>query len=547
MKFCGKVDKMRNNIFYILISIAPLLLAAGSYIMKEAGGPYYLNYYDPGYVYLANSLNVKHFAGVGHTDHPGTTVQEFGALVLMLAVSGDNEKEIAKVFYNPEKFLELLNRLMVLMNCAALWLLGWFAWKKSGSIYFCLLLQLSLFISFEIWYGLVIFSPENFLLLSALILSALTISYTFDDASESKLLLYSIMFGIICGFGTVSKLNFAPLCVLPLILLPGLKYKIVCLTTTLVSFAIFFLPAFSNFGRFTEWFSNLVLNAGVHGRLNISNFTLLHYLKNLGNIFSKDLVMTVMLMIMISALILYQAIKKNNVKDRFDRTATKETKALFAITLTILLQIIATGKNYIPNAQYYIIPSLALAVTGLGFALRCLLRSMGKMSPEKPVFSIAIILVFIFAFYEFTTSYIEASEFRDEAVKINAMAKELSLAEYMIPTIAAANEDCGKALCIMYGYAGEREELFREVLSASTISRVYHNYWDDTLFTISNTINIKEELSSKKELIIQITSPTSVEKFVNTLKVDYGIDVISNELIMTNGNGESLYRLFLKQ
>ena len=45
--------------------------------------PYFLDY-DPEYAYLLNSLNLLEMSVPGHFDHPGTPLQEFGALVLLV-------------------------------------------------------------------------------------------------------------------------------------------------------------------------------------------------------------------------------------------------------------------------------------------------------------------------------------------------------------------------------------------------------------------------------------------------------------------------------
>ncbi len=38
--------------------------------------------YDPDYTYMLDALNLARMKNIGHIDHPGTTVQAAGAIVL---------------------------------------------------------------------------------------------------------------------------------------------------------------------------------------------------------------------------------------------------------------------------------------------------------------------------------------------------------------------------------------------------------------------------------------------------------------------------------
>src|SRR5262245_51688104 len=67
----------------LVLAVPPVLFALTVLALKEARGPFwYGKNSDPDYAYLFNSLVVAQVRSPGHIDHPGTTLQVFGALVL---------------------------------------------------------------------------------------------------------------------------------------------------------------------------------------------------------------------------------------------------------------------------------------------------------------------------------------------------------------------------------------------------------------------------------------------------------------------------------
>src|ERR1035441_9894931 len=64
----------------LVIPIAVFILAV---LLANNQGPYNGAYlFDPEYAYLFNSLTILFFHMPGHIDHPGTTLQLFGAFIV---------------------------------------------------------------------------------------------------------------------------------------------------------------------------------------------------------------------------------------------------------------------------------------------------------------------------------------------------------------------------------------------------------------------------------------------------------------------------------
>ena len=488
------------------------------------------------------------FEDIGHTDHPGTTLQIFGAVILKIIFAGKTDSQILDIiFSDPEYYLNILNKSLILINCIALFCLGIFVYSKTSNLFMSLLLQLTPFISFEIFYGLVIVSPENFLILCVISMSAVLFYMVYDEDSGKHALALSILFAVICGFGSVSKLNFVPLCILPFILLKGVKYKLIFSAGTILIFFIFFLPVISKFSKFFAWAGNLTVNSGIHGKTELSKFDLSLFIKNIIHIFSNDIFLAVIYLLIISVLALSLIIKSANRSGQDLSLSVKERKVLFAILLAITFQILVVAKNYMPYAQYYIVPSLMLAVTGLIFLISYSLRTFKafiNIEPKK-VFITAFLMVSLFSVVEIKNSFTEASQFRDESLKINRIIKEYSVSETVIPSVGTANEDCALALCVMFDYSGKRSSVYRSVFSEKSSSVVFHDYWKNKLFTLSDNVDIRDYISGKKKIIFQLMSVTTIEMIIQLLKEDYNIDVKSWKLILKNENQESVYEVYL--
>jgi hypothetical protein len=428
--------------------------------------------------------------------------------------------------------------------------LGIFAYRKTNNLVFSLLVQLSVFISFEIYYGLVIFSPENFLILSIILISGILVYYVYDDDSDKHTLSLAIILGIVCGFGSVSKLNFVPVCLLPLLLLKGFRNKLIFVFVSAFTFLLFFLPAISNIGRFLKWSGNLTVNNGIHGKTDLSGFNLSVYLENIVVIFSKDVFFTIVFLLIIIVLVYDLLVWRKDRSVQTNSTLQKIRRVLWAIMFTMAFQVMVVAKNYLPYAQYYIIPSLMLAMTGLAFLIPFIIGSMNinRKSICKMAYLSAFVLVLLFSVYEFASSHREASTFRDEAIKLNKLVKEINATSVpVIPSVGTANEDCALALCMMYGYSGKRTPLFQKEFSKRTSSKIFHNFWENKLFAISDSMDIGKEISGKDKIVMQLMPNTSVDMAVKCLEDDYDVTVTDKKLLMQNGNLESVYEFYLKQ
>jgi hypothetical protein len=76
---------------------------------------------DPNYAYLINALKILNLTTLGHVDHPGTSVQWLGALVLKVSYLTTSSAHIIEtVLANPETHIQRITLVIVWLNTGIL-------------------------------------------------------------------------------------------------------------------------------------------------------------------------------------------------------------------------------------------------------------------------------------------------------------------------------------------------------------------------------------------------------------------------------------------
>lgn len=518
-------------------------------LIKDAGGPYFLNYYDPSYVYLINSLNLIQFNSVGHFDHPGTTVQVLGAIILKLKfiTAGSADEIIKEVFADPEKYLQFINRSFILLNSLTLLLLGIFIYKITNDIFLSLLLQLSPFVSFQILYGLVLVAPDNIIIFPSLLLIGIIFYFIFKSDPDNPSLLFILFCGIVCGFGTVTKLTFIPMWIIPFILIKSFKNKSVFLLSGVLTFLILFLPAISNYQKFIGWIYNLISDTKIHGTMESQPFNFSLYISNIRTVFDQDKIMLIIYLIMFISILAGIFFRK---KETDNEQFNKSLKVLIAIFTGITAQILMIAKNYVPWTQYYLIPSFILLISGLcisGSIIFITFKNYFRHVTLKHLYIFTSIIIFVFAVQLIINTYREAAAFRDEAYIVRNIIKYDYQNELVIPSLMTANDDCALAYMVFNDFGGSNNKKYTDLLADQLKTEIYFLAQRDSFFTVPGNVNIEKTIRDNRKFIVQFHSITApLDDFISFLKKRYNIDCISNKEIITNKNGESIYEIEIK-
>ncbi len=538
---------MNSKLKYSLLLILPVLLFISAHVLKVVQGPYYLNFYDPSYVYLINSLNLAQFNGygVGHFDHPGTTVQVLGAVAVKLYYFlGNNNQDIVNdVLTRPESYLFFLNKFFVILNCTALFFLGYLTLKITGNILFTILIQLSPFTSTENFYGLIIVTPENMLIFCSLLFTASLIYYIYRVNAGSQIPFKLILtWGIICGAGLVTKLNFLPVILIPFFLIRSMKGKILFSVFTLLSFLILFFPALYNINNFLSWIEKLFINNGRYGNGEATIINENTFLSNVRLIFAKDKLYLFAYVFCLFSLITARIAKFRNSGEIISAELRKRSRLLLVIFVSMNLQILLVAKHY---SQYYMIPSFMLTTFILMMSAMVFeeyLKNIFSRIKLSHLISLMIIIVSLFSLYKIIFSYYEGEEQRMEAEKVVNLITGKYSEDLVISGFGSASRDCALSFAVQYA-AGQRA-VYNKILYEKLKSNIFFNPWINRIYSITDNSETYKLISGSKKIIFQINSYGSVEKFKEILETSYGKKNVTYKKITTNGNAESVYEIY---
>ncbi len=274
-----------------LLLVIPLILFITSLdTIRARDKAWYAGGYDPEYAYLFNSLNMATFRLAGHVDHPGTTMQVAGGVVLRVVwlfdKRGDNFTDA--VLAEPEHYIRILNIATAVTGSLVLLLLGWFVTTASGMVWYGILFQLTPFISgFVLFNGFARVTQEVMQMSAALAMAALALHWYFKSGAKNHLN-YSLWFGVIAGFGMASKIIFFPLMLIPLILLGRWSERFRFGLFSILAFFVFTLPVIRMYPHMFHWIYRLFIHSGQYGSGSESIIDTSRYFTELVDLFKVN-------------------------------------------------------------------------------------------------------------------------------------------------------------------------------------------------------------------------------------------------------------------
>lgn len=357
--------------------LLPLILVATGLFLNHARGPYWLgNNLDPEYVYLLNGLNLAQLKGVGHIDHPGTPVQMMAALTIRIvyALTGPQHVSIEQdVLTRPEVYLEIINRLEIVLNALMILIIGLVAYRLTQRWWWSIWLQFAPFLSpVLLQFGLTRVTPEPMLFFasSAVVLMALLTVFQPERIQRHPGLLW-FGWAITIGFGIACKITFLPLLVIPLIALPGLKQRLFYLLSLGPAFVFFTLPIIRMYPQFFSWLSNLIGHTGHYGSGPAGILPVGVYTQNLQTLVMGHPFFSIVLVLALLSIPLF--ILWPRLRSRGTDAIT--LKLVLGIALAQLLGLLMVAKH---AALHYLLPPLNL--TGV---LLFLIYAHGRKKADK--------------------------------------------------------------------------------------------------------------------------------------------------------------------
>jgi hypothetical protein len=390
----------KEKLYYPLFLFLPVIMALTAVFLNDARGPYWLgSNSDPEYVYLLNAVNLAGLKGVGHIDHPGTPVQVLGAVTIKVVHFFNFSSDIdwrTDVLQRPEYYLKAINIVMLVLNVLMLLTLGMFTYFLTNHFWLSLWLQFSPFFSITLLqFGLIRVTPEPMLFFSSSLMIAVLVfvwqahSDNLTTPGENVVMIF--IFGIITGLGIACKVTFIPLVLIPLILFPKIKNKIVYLFAAVISFVIFTLPIIRMYPRFFDWIFNLLTHSGRYGSGPSKIISTQKYINNIKHLLAGNpffsIILVLALVIVLTTLLIPRL--------RKTYCSTIHFKLLAAVAAAQLTGLLMVSKH---SAHHYLLPVLNLS--GMAFFLIFLyfkhLIGQYNVNPKILTASTAIFLVFLF-------------------------------------------------------------------------------------------------------------------------------------------------------
>jgi len=206
----------------MMLLLVPGLTLGITLLFRAAAGPHYLGRnVDPDYAYLFNSLNLASGKAPTHIDHPGTTLQLWGMLVLRsVHLFSGHGPFITDVIQRSEFYLAGVFWSLAASYILTLYLLGLTACRVDGSLIFAVLCQSTILAFTPLAVCLPRVSPEIAILIMCNLL-CIRLLKLYQSSMESLLPVGQVLLlGVLSGAAIFTKIVFLPLIILGLILFP---------------------------------------------------------------------------------------------------------------------------------------------------------------------------------------------------------------------------------------------------------------------------------------------------------------------------------------
>ncbi|MFN8254717.1 MAG: hypothetical protein U0W24_03455 [Bacteroidales bacterium] len=504
--------KIRSFGFSPLLAILPIVFIFFNLFVYKDMGTYSISCIDPQYAYLFNGLNLANGnLEIGHTDHPGTPLQVFYALVLRIVYFLSNDNNLVEsVLSDPEFYLRWVALSILILNTTVFAFTGLFIQKKFNNIYLSVLFQLIPFYTFQSFFSVALIGGESVLLPLSTLLVLLSIGLVYDESPEiNKSFIFK--FSLITALLLTIKITAFPLIIIPLFLIGGIKNKIHFLFITAICCIILILPILPKINQFINFIEGLVSRQGLYGKgaPGIINFKM--FISNLFSLFTKELTFTLSYVLILAA-----TIKSNLQKGVREEVNPRLKKLLLSVFAAISVQILIVAKHY---SFHYMVPVLSLCIPGIWISSQVFSRTWLRFNRLSNRFKNSLLMLFVlvillrdillFNFYP---------GIQNPASKtIQFLAKQKSRATVIIAERHKEAALIEQAMFFGVSYSGQAKDQYKKILA-----KIYPNtffYSASEELQDWNQHYMKDELLKKfKNILLYVKYNTlaSKDSFIST-------------------------------
>ncbi|MCI0748806.1 MAG: hypothetical protein L0Y58_25650 [Verrucomicrobia subdivision 3 bacterium] len=368
----GLSRKLRN----LGVVLFPLLLVPGYVVLKEATGPYfYSRNSDPDYVYLFNSLHLALGERPVHIDHPGTPLHLLGAAAIKITnLSRTSTETAVNTIVHGESYLDGINLCLAGMLLLLLVVGGALIYRATEKAWTAILFHGAILLLGGNVYCLARVNPEPLLVLISVLLGLL-IWLSFVQGGDFRSPAFIATAALLCATGITTKITFAPLAVLPLLLIPSWRRKGIYVGLSGLFVALWLLPIWKSMGRFGHWLSALATRTGRYGTGEPGVLDVGSYMANIVYLASENLPFICLLAGSLAVAIYFRYVRAPDASEPCQRTAA-------GVLLTVAaLQGVQMAMVCKYRESRYLVPAMGLA--GVNLLL------LARLLPGRRVFGFA--------------------------------------------------------------------------------------------------------------------------------------------------------------
>ena len=371
----------------IALCLFPLMTVALVLWIERAKGPFWLgSNSDPDYAYLLNALSLSIAKMPAHTDHPGTTLQALGAVVLRAThIFFGRANIVEDVLLRPELYLRAINFTILASFAILQAAIGWTARRLGYELSACLLLQAAPLAAFTSVQTLACVNAEALLQPVATALTLLILCALARNSFASRGTAWAM--GAVIASGVVTKVTFAPMLLILFFVLTGWRARLHGLGAFVATVLILLLPVYKLVPRIGGWLWDIATHTGTYGA-GASGFADPGiYMKSLWMLIGQEWIAA---LIVATSFAMGLALFFTKEKEE---DARREASVLWILSLAQIAQFLIVAKH---PARHYLQPSLSL----LGLNLFLIFRIANRRIDSSLARVIALFAMTALAFLQ---------------------------------------------------------------------------------------------------------------------------------------------------
>lgn len=373
-------NKIIKNQHGLMFALVPMLLFIFMLFRLYELHAFFQGWIDPVYAYLMNGLTFALGSNdIGHVDHPGTPLQLFAALLITIIGWFHNSGDLTTdVLAHPEYYLRIISLTLIILNCTAIWLLGYCAFKKMGNVQMAIAIQLLPLLSAQ----LITFMPpvacETVVTFLAIAIAAGIIVYDTQRKENTKLVL---LIAVLSALTIATKISALVVLMVPFLVFEKARTKAIYLRSTFILILLFVSPVMGKLGIFTHFLGSIATHTGQYGSGEAKMFDATIFFHSLKLMLIKEFPFTLhVLLLPIGGVV----IVKKGISGTLKRI-------YIALAVATVLQMLIVARHY---SFHYLMPVFALCVPLHGYFW---LRVFQQKISQVPIRVLSLVVVLLVA------------------------------------------------------------------------------------------------------------------------------------------------------